>query len=78
MLQAKDIRELREHADVSQWRLSKATDIERSKISLIERGYVAPSAAELARIERALLLEVRRQSARLEKVLQSREEVGNS
>jgi predicted transcriptional regulator len=78
MIQVKDIKELREHADCSQWQLSNATGIERSKISLMENGYVTPKPSELAAIEKVLLEEISRQKARLERVMESRAEVGHS
>jgi transcriptional regulator with XRE-family HTH domain len=70
-----DFKELREHTGWSQWKLAEATGIERSKISLMECGYVEPSAVELTAIERVLLKEISRLNLRLERVLQSREEI---
>ncbi|MGA2978043.1 MAG: helix-turn-helix transcriptional regulator [Terriglobales bacterium] len=71
MIKVTDIRELRKAADCSQWGLAKATGIDRSRLSLMECGYVEPSAAELEKIEQALLTEVRQLSMRLEQVLRS-------
>jgi predicted transcriptional regulator len=75
MIKVTDIRGLREETGWPQWGLAKATGIRRDKISLIENGYVVPTAAELEKIEQALLAEIGRCSERLEQVMHSRVEV---
>lgn len=62
---AKDIRELRELAGLSQYRLAAATGIERTRLSLFENNHIAPSVTEQAAIEKALLEEIGRRSAQL-------------
>lgn len=71
MIEPKDIKGLREETKCPQARLAKAVKMDRSKLSLIERGYVTPSAAELLEIEQALFEEVRQLSTRLAQVLGS-------
>ena len=44
------IKELREANNMSQWAFSKATGIERSRISLIENGYVELTDEQIATV----------------------------
>jgi transcriptional regulator with XRE-family HTH domain len=65
----KEIRELRELAGLSQYRLAAATGIDRTRLSLFENGHAAPSAVELAAIEQVLLEEIGRRSERYQEFL---------
>lgn len=65
----KDIRELRNLADWSQFQLAAATGIDRTRLSLIENKHVVPNTDEQAAIEQALLGEIGRRNERLSAVL---------
>jgi transcriptional regulator with XRE-family HTH domain len=58
----KNIRELRNLADWSQFQLATATGIDRTRLSLIENGHVIPDLDERLTIEQALLAEIARRS----------------
>ena len=63
------IRELRLLLGWTQFDLSRATDIDRSKLSLAENGHVALRADELQLIEEAVRLGAEKRSAQLEALL---------
>jgi transcriptional regulator with XRE-family HTH domain len=64
-----NIRELRNLAGWSQFQLSAATGIDRTRLSLIENDHVIPSAEEQVAIEQALLEEIGRRNDRLSALL---------
>jgi transcriptional regulator with XRE-family HTH domain len=55
-----DTRAWREELGWSQWQLSTATGIDRTRLSLIECQHVTPNAEESTAIQRALLEGTRR------------------
>jgi transcriptional regulator with XRE-family HTH domain len=48
------LQEVRSERDLSQWDLKLLTNIHQTKISLIESGYVIPTAEERRKLARAL------------------------
>jgi transcriptional regulator with XRE-family HTH domain len=60
---------MRNLAGWSQFQLSAATNIDRTRLSLIENNHVVPSADEQVAIEQALLGEIGRRSEQLNAAL---------
>jgi transcriptional regulator with XRE-family HTH domain len=65
----RDIAKLRKMAGWSQYQVARATEMDRTRLSLIENGHVAPSADEEAAIERVLLKEIGRRNEQFSNVL---------
>ena len=63
------LKRIRVMAHLSQYSVSIATGIDRSRLSSIENGYISPRTDEVEQIERFVSEAQRQQVARLERVL---------
>ena len=66
-----DVRKLRRAARMTQYELSKRTEISRMKLSLIECGYHNPSAEEMLAIQQATLADAQERLEELNRVRES-------
>lgn len=72
---AKALRTLRKGSKMSQYALSNATDLDRSYISLLERGLRSPTLDTMVKLARALNVSLPEMAIAIDRALRAEQEI---